>query len=440
VNLLTCVQTLPSDPAAGLRLAPFHGVRYAPGAVSGIANVTSPPYDVIGTGIREHLLSADPHNVIRLILPDAAPDASPDPAADAATRLREWLGSGVLVRDDRPGIYIYEQNDGSGVTQRGLTSLVEVGSGILPHENVMPGPVAGRHDLMAATQSNLEPIFLIYDGSADVARFVDEVTASRSPVLTAEVDGSVHRLWAVHDPAEVTLVTSGLAGRQALIADGHHRYAAYTQLRDEARGSGRGAGPWDYGLAFLVDSAAYPPRIGAVHRALPGLDVARAVALAGSAFAVRPLGDRLDEALRVLGSVASPAFVLAGDGRYWLITDPDRARLDAAMPPGTSARWRSLDAAVLQELLIGQVWGIEDNERDVLVFHDPVEAVRAGGTAVLAKPITFGTVRDIASRGERVPRKSTSFGPKPRTGLVLRYWGPASSLDSRPTRASSTDS
>jgi len=444
VNLLTCVQTLPSDPAAGLRLAPFHGVRYAPGEVSGIANVTSPPYDVIGTGIREHLLSADPHNVIRLILPDAAPGAGPDPAADAAARLREWLGSGILVRDETPGIYIYEQNDGSGRPQRGLISLVGVGSGILPHENVMPGPVAGRRDLMAATQSNLEPIFLVYDGTPDVARFIDEVVSSRAPLLTAEVKGegeagggSVHRLWVVHDLAEVALVTSGLAGRQALIADGHHRYAAYQQLRDSAAGPG----PWDYGLAFLVDSEAYPPRIGPVHRVLPGLDVSRAVTLAGSAFSVRSLpGADLDGALRTLGTVPGTAFVLAGDGGYWLVTDPDPDRLDAAMPPGTSARWRSLDAAVLQELLIGEVWGIQDNERDVRAFHDAADAVRAGGTAVLSKPITFGVVRDLASRGECVPRKSTSFTPKPRTGLVLRYWGSVSPEDSLADQASSIES
>ena len=30
-----------------------------------------------------------------------------------------------------------------------------------------------------------------------------------------------------------------------------------------------------------------------------------------------------------------------------------------------------------------------------------------------------------AAHGERVPRKSTSFGPKPRTGLVLRTFGPS---------------
>jgi uncharacterized protein (DUF1015 family) len=431
VNLLTCVQTLPSDPVTGLRLAPFHGVRYAPDEVSGIANVTSPPYDVIGTGIREHLLSVDPHNVIRLILPDAAPDAGPDPAADAAGRLREWLASGVLVRDPTPGIYIYEQNDGAGGVQRGLICLVGIGTGILPHEDVMPGPVAGRRELMAATRSNLEPIFLVYDGSASVASFVDSVATSRPPLLSASVEGSTHRLWVAHDPAEVSLVTSGLAGGQALIADGHHRYAAYTQLRDRASGPG----PWDYGLAFLVDSAAYQPRIGAIHRALPGLSARQAVSLAATAFSVLPVAT-LDGAVAALSDASGTAFVLSGDGGYWLVSDPSPARLASAMPAGASARWRSLDAAVLQELLIGDVWGIKDNERDVLVFHDARDAIQSPGTAVLSKPMSFGDVREIAAIGERVPRKSTSFGPKPRTGLVLRYWG---SLP-RVARASLTDS
>jgi uncharacterized protein (DUF1015 family) len=408
VNLLTCVQTLPSYPAAGLRLEPFYGVRYAPGEVSGIANVTSPPYDVIGTGIREHLLSADPHNVIRLILPDWVHGAGPDPAAEAAARLQSWLASGILVRDSAPGIYVYEQDDGSGLPQRGLISLVGVGSGILPHEDVMPGPVAGRRELMAATQSNLEPIFLLYDGSPSVAAFIESVVASRPALVTASVDGTTHRLWAVTNPAEVSLITSGLEGRQALIADGHHRYAAYQQLRDAA-GS---PGPWDYGLAFLVDSAAYPPRIGAVHRVLPGLPVSRATSLARSLFSVQALPDSLSSALDALASSPGPAFVLAGEGSFWLASAPDAAG--------------ALDAAVLQDELIGRAWGIKDNERDVQVAHDAGDAVRAvasGGTAVLSRPIPFATVLEMAARGERVPRKSTSFGPKPRTGLVLRYWG-----------------
>ena len=47
-------------------------------------------------------------------------------------------------------------------------------------------------------------------------------------------------------------------------------------------------------------------------------------------------------------------------------------------------------------------------------------AADAGGTAVICNPMPLAAVMDIAAHGERVPRKSTSFGPKPRTGLVLR--------------------
>jgi uncharacterized protein (DUF1015 family) len=49
-----------------------------------------------------------------------------------------------------------------------------------------------------------------------------------------------------------------------------------------------------------------------------------------------------------------------------------------------------------------------------------VDSGAAPGTAVLCNPVPFDAVRDIAAAGEIVPRKSTSFGPKPRTGLVFR--------------------
>ena len=52
-------------------------------------------------------------------------------------------------------------------------------------------------------------------------------------------------------------------------------------------------------------------------------------------------------------------------------------------------------------------------------------ALAAGGTAVICNPASFEAVIGIAAQGERVPRKSTSFGPKPRTGLILRTFGPS---------------
>ena len=96
------------------------------------------------------------------------------------------------------------------------------------------------------------------------------------------------------------------------------------------------------------------------------------------------------------------------------------------MPAGASPHWQGLDASVMQELLLAKLWSIKDNERDVLISHDAGEAVRMAldmsGTAVICNPVPFAAVKELAEHGERVPRKSTSFGPKPRTGLVLRTW------------------
>jgi uncharacterized protein (DUF1015 family) len=435
------VQTLPSDSGSGLVLAPFRGIRYARDRVSGIANVTSPPYDVISGGILEHLRAADPHNVVRLILPGEDADAS----QAAASRLREWLSAGVLIRDRMPALYLYEQADeASSWLQRGIISLVGLGSpetaGILPHEGVMPGLVADRRKLMAATRANLEPIFLIYDGkqagagAVTATETIDHVAAEHSPIVSITTEDAVtHRLWRLGHPDEQDAIIADLAGRRALIADGHHRYAAYLKLQAEMRASGHGAGPWDYGLAFLVDSDAYPPRLGAIHRVLPGLPPERAAELAKAAFAVQdlPAGTGLADALGCLATAGheGTAFLLAGASGFWLLSQPDPVQVAASMPAGASASWRCLDASVMQQLLIGRLWGIADSERDVLINHDAADAVRAavgmGATAILCNPPSFEAVIKIAAHGERVPRKSTSFGPKPRTGLVLRTFGPA---------------
>jgi uncharacterized protein (DUF1015 family) len=215
-----------------------------------------------------------------------------------------------------------------------------------------------------------------------------------------------------------------------MIADGHHRYAAYLALQARRRAAGAGPGPWDYGLALLVDASAYPPDIGAIHRVIPRLRPADAAWQAATAFTVRKLDGgtrRLPEAMDRLAEASErgAAFLIAGDGEVSLLTDPDAEQLNAAMPPGHSPRWRALAASVLQELLLGRIWKVGDSEQDVHVVHnDAAEAVRqaeeAGGTAVICSPMPAQDVYAIASAGERVPRKSTSFGPKPRTGLVMR--------------------
>lgn len=156
---------------SGLELTPFRGLRYDPDRVGSLAAVTSPPYDVIvrPDGLLE-LESADPYNIVRLILPqDGTPAARNQQAADT---LRHWLSEGILAADPEPGLYVYEQRDGD-LLQRGVIGnlrLSEPSDGVvLPHEDVMPHVIADRAALMRATSANLEPLLLTYRGNGSGA-------------------------------------------------------------------------------------------------------------------------------------------------------------------------------------------------------------------------------------------------------------------------------
>ncbi|MCX4694113.1 DUF1015 domain-containing protein [Streptomyces sp. NBC_01408] len=411
----------------GLRLIPFHGLRYDPERVGSLAAVTSPPYDVVvrPDGV-DYLESADPHNIVRLILPQADTPAARN--EQAAHTLRDWLTEGVLSADPEPALYVYEQSK-AGLLQRGIIGALALSTAdegiVLPHEDVMPDVVTDRAGLMRATSANLEPLLLTYrseEPDAAAARAV-AATARRAPLLeTTTEDGFRHRLWAVTDPAELAAVTADLGHRQALIADGHHRWATYLRLQEEHTSPTA----WDFGLVLLVDTARYPLQVRAIHRMLRRLPVADALAALDSHFRVRAVDGPLPLALEALADAAERgnAFLLTGDGRFHLVTDPAPALLERTVRRDRPEAWRRLDATVLHATLLDALWNVPDAPEHIAYIHDTAATVamaeRHNGTAVLLHPVREEVVRDLARQGVTMPRKSTSFGPKPATGLVLR--------------------
>ena len=428
------VEPVPASPFArppspgGLVVSPFRALRYDVSRAD-LSAVTSPPYDVLDAAGVEALEKASDVNVVRLILPRDDREQG-DRHQRAARTLAEWRASGVLELDPEPALYVYEQASATHA-QRGLLgalALADPADGIvLPHESTMAGTVSDRLALYTAVDADLEPIFLVYAGGGAASRAVAEASGLE-PLLDVELpDGLRHRLWALTDPDVLAEVAADLHGRTATIADGHHRYETYLQRRAAAHASGRGAGPWDRGLVFLVDTTDFGPEVHPIHRVLPGRPAAELARLAATGAEVHDLdGQSLEDAQEALLQAGAAAFLLvSGDGgTLRLVTSPDAARLAASLPAERSSAWRSLDVTVLHRYLVEVLWGAVDDEQTVRYAHDVEEAISLAastdGTAVLLNPTPVEAVAAVAAAGERMPRKSTLFLPKPRTGLVIR--------------------
>ncbi|MFE3323988.1 DUF1015 family protein [Streptomyces sp. NPDC059176] len=395
---------LPSP--TGLHLRPFRAVRYNPAQAGDLSHVISPPYDDIGPA-RARSLRVRPHHITQLLHAD-------DPRT-AAGQLDRWRQRGVLVRDAQPAIYVYQQQRGARILQRGLIGELRLAPGttgsVLPHEDVQPHVVRQRAGSMAALRAQLEPLLLTYRSTeSTTARIVDHVTR-RPPAAVARTGAITHTLWACTAPGEQILITAGLARCRALIADGHHRHAACLRLSE-----GEGLSPWRSSLALLVDSTTHPLRLSAIHRVMPGLEPEKAAAAAADVAQVRQLpGPRLPE---------PGELVLAGSGRAWAITAPEPEALHGALthrPP----QWHQLAAAVTDHLLLDRAWSVPDLPGAIRHVHDADQAVACvaapgNGAAVLLPTVTEDTVWDLVGAGVLLPRKSTSFGPKPAAGLALR--------------------
>jgi uncharacterized protein (DUF1015 family) len=412
-----------AEPADGLSLAPFRGLRPTVDSAR-LGRLLSPPYDVVDAAERDALLAADPDNAIAVILPDPADGV--ERYAVAAERLRRWRSDGLLAVDAEPALYVYEMRTPTGELTRGLLGAVElrdpVDGVILPHESTMAGPVSDRLALMTATEANLEPIYLVYDGGGAASEAVR--TVDQAPVLaeTTTPDGIRHRLWAITEPGVHRAVAADLATRRALIADGHHRYATYRELQARLRRT-RGAGPWDRGLTLLVDSSSYGPQVHAIHRVLVGVPYAQAASQIRRVAEVTPQ-PTVDDAMAAAEQTSGFAIVLTDGTTATLVTSPDPALVLAASNPDEPTELAGLDVSVLHRVLVPRVWGLADSVDTVGYAHSVAEAIESArasdGTAVLMRPTPVDAVAAVAAAGARMPRKSTLFTPKPASGLVLR--------------------
>jgi uncharacterized protein (DUF1015 family) len=387
------------------RVAPFVGLRYDPAVAGPIAQLTAPPYDVISEPHRDGFHAASPYNVAHLDLATGSPDPDHEENryARAAELLTDWERSGVLKPDDRPGYDVYEMSwDGRDAGTPGRIRGVFValtlepwGGTIIPHEETMPGPIEDRLALLRATKTHLSPIYGTVAGPSDALAAVLDRTCETDPLFDVIDEEDVrHRLWRI---AATEPIAEWLEPYDLLIADGHHRYTTALAYRDERRAAD-GPGPWDEILTLVVDTGTQHMPVLPYHR----------VQVAGAAPSVDEPASDLADVLRRVDDAHGRVGVIQprnGDGMRYGIVDL----------PGPPPVVRTLHDRILDRAAPG------DALRFTHSASDAEDAVRSGDAvaAYVLPPTTSEDVLAAIERGERLPRKSTFFWPKPRTGLVF---------------------
>jgi uncharacterized protein (DUF1015 family) len=427
-------------------IAPFRGILYDTSVVEA-SRVLAPPYDVIDDDDRRELYELDPHNSVRLILPEGEGD---EKYANAARVLDGWMADKVLRRDERPALYRYHQVftsaelGGRSVTRRGFIAAVRLHRFdervILPHERTLSGPKVDRLKLMEATRAHFSQIFTLYsDPSGETDRAFARAEGKPPTIDGKTGDGTTHRLWRVDDAETIGRVVRLLAPLKLYIADGHHRYETMVALRDRMRE--RAGGELDsrsagqFGCMFLCNMDDPGLVVLPIHRLVFGLasfDPDALIKKAQRFFEVTPIDGAARDAAAVRQALADasqvrPAFAAAFPGRDPVLLQLKPEVHAAATAPGSPVA-RSLDVSVLHELVLENTLGIDRAaqaaQSNIRYYKDTADLLERvargeGQVAFIMHPTRVEQVKAVADASEIMPQKSTFFYPKIASGAVI---------------------
>jgi uncharacterized protein (DUF1015 family) len=342
-------------------IRPFRALRYS---AASLERLVAPPYDVISDRARADYLARDAHNIVHLTLPDSE--------RDAADVLESWRRDGVLVEDEESSYWWLSQDyvgpDGVARSREGFVAALRLepyaARVVLPHERTHAGPKEGRLRLLRATRTQLEPIFLLWDGTI-------AVDGLGAPDLAVDESGVVSRLWRL-DAEFGDALTEELRDAQLLIADGHHRYETALAFHEE---DGTDASAWM--MVVIVPTDQDGLTIFPTHRVAQSVDGVRGTP-------IEPPGEEL------------PGLVLYRGGGYELLEGEglDPEVVDRLAPQGVTYTASAAEAVAA------------------------VDRGEAEG-AFLLRPTRIEDVWEVARRGETMPQKSTFFYPKLTSGLLL---------------------
>ena len=284
--------------------------------------------------------------------------------------------------------------DGPDGTACGLLCMVDPaavdadGIGRVRHsEEIYPEVVAERAEVLAGLGYATSAAMLVPVGEQDTLTAAVRRTIAHQPpeVSTVDSNGRRHRLWLLGPGPARDDVLAEVAAHPLMVADGNHRVAA-------AAAAGLS------GLLALV-TAGPRLRIGAFHRVLMGTDL--------DAATLRDLWRGHGLTVHEVDHAAPP------EHPGTVVARCPAGTLVVELPTG------GIDHAAVEDLLIRDALGIDPEGPHVRPLAGDRPPPPDADAVLLLAPVPLADVLAVHAAGRRMPRKSTYFTPKPRSGLLL---------------------
>jgi uncharacterized protein (DUF1015 family) len=390
--------------------------------------VSALPYDVMNVEEARAMASGNATSFLHISRPeiDLPPEIDPHDEVvyqQGKMNLNEFIRHGVVTQDRNECFYVYRQRMGE-ISQTGLVvcaSVDDYQSGVIKkHEHTRPDKEEDRVKHIDYLDANDEPVFYISGACAEVEEIIEGITNGLPEYDFVSDDGVAHTAWIIADQTVIDrLIILFAAIPRLYVADGHHRSAAASRVRDLRRDNNPShSGREEYNSFLTVIFPENQLNIMPYNRAvkdLNGRSVAQFIALVENCFAIthspipvvpadrHEFGMYLDDCWYRLGTLPT------------LVNEQD-----------TVGR---LDVAILQNNLLAPLLGIDDprtNQRIHFVGgirgnDELVKLVDSGEYAVAfaLHPTSIRELIELADQDQIMPPKSTWFEPKLRSGLFV---------------------
>ncbi|MFN8285255.1 MAG: DUF1015 family protein [Chitinophagales bacterium] len=406
-------------------IKPFKAVRPK---VELAQEVASLPYDVMNSKEAREMAKGKPNSFLHVSraeidLLESIDEHSDEVYNKARENFNRFIKEGVLVQDNAPYLYIYQQIM-NGRKQTGLVCCSSVedyfNDVIKKHEFTRPEKEQDRIHHMETLQAHVGPIFLTYPHNAKVDMVVQAYTTGKhKPVYDFTSEDSIqHTVWVVDNEQLIHHLVAVFNEDIPFtyIADGHHRTASAAKVglkMKEANANHTGEEDYNFFLSVL-----FPDNQLAI------MDYNRVI---------KDLNDHSEEELlsklkenfevRATESIAKPEaihqFGMYLNGKWYSLTS--KAGTFTTDPIGI------LDVTILEKNVLNPLFGIVDQRTDKRIdfiggirgLKELEKRVDSGDwkVAFALYPVSLKQLMDIADSGDVMPPKSTWFEPKLRDGL-----------------------